>query len=260
MSIQVLVSTMNRNDFSLIEQMNIKGNALIINQADILKDEEISHNGYTHRMVTFPDRGVGRSRNNALLRATADICLMADDDVKYNDDYEALVSRAFLRYPDADVILFNVPSTNTERKSAHISQDHRVHFFNFMKYPTFQIAFRRQSILKANIFFSLLFGGGAMYSAGEDTLFLRECLKKGLKMVACMESIGVVDHAQSSWFQGYNEKYFHDKGVLFTAISNRWAIPLIVQFAVRRHFMYKSQMTFIQALKHMYRGYKTYAD
>jgi glycosyltransferase involved in cell wall biosynthesis len=258
--IQVLVSTMHQNDFSIVEKMNLKGNALIINQADSLRDEQITTDGFTQRMLTFAERGVGRSRNSALLRADADICLLADDDVRYHDDYLMKIERAFAKYPDADVILFNVPSTNSERKSAHIAKDHRVRFYNFMKYPTFQIAFRRESVAKANIFFSLLFGGGAKYSCGEDTLFLSDCLRNGLKMFACAETIGVVDHQESSWFRGFNEKYFFDKGVLFTAISKRWAIPLMVQFAVRRKHLFKNQMSILEALKHMYRGYKTYAD
>lgn len=260
LSIQVLVSTMHQTDFSIVQKMNLKGNALIINQADALRDEEISSNGFTQRMMTMAERGVGRSRNNALLRADADVCLMADDDVRYHDDYLTKIERAFAKYPDADVILFNVPSTNPERQSAHIAADHRVRFYNFMKYPTFQIVFRRESILKANIFFSLLFGGGAKYSCGEDTLFLSDCLRKGLKMIACAETIGVVNHQDSSWFRGYNEKYFYDKGVIYTAISKQLAIPLMIQFAIRRRSLFKSQMSVYDALKHMYRGYKTYAD
>jgi glycosyltransferase involved in cell wall biosynthesis len=249
---------MHQTDFSLVEKMNIRSDALVINQADRLADAEHFFGERTVRMLTFAERGVGRSRNNALLRATGDICLMADDDVRYIDDYEQKIIDAFRTYPHADVILFNVPSVNSDRSSAHIPADHRVRFFNFMKYPTFQIAFRRESIVKANVFFSLLFGGGAKFNAGEDTLFLYDCLRKDLCMVACATQIGVVDHQHSSWFSGFNEKYFHDKGVFFAALSKRWAIPLMLQFAIRKHRSYKAQMSFSQAMKQMLRGRKTY--
>ena len=38
--------------------------------------------------------------------------------------------------------------------------------------------------IAAHITFSLLFGGGAKYSNGEDSLFLKDCLKYGLVVYA----------------------------------------------------------------------------
>ena len=42
------------------------------------------------------------------MRATGDICLFADDDMIYVNDYSKLVENAFLENPTADVIIFNL--------------------------------------------------------------------------------------------------------------------------------------------------------
>ncbi|HAZ18610.1 MAG TPA: hypothetical protein DCY75_00365, partial [Clostridiales bacterium] len=63
-----------------------------------------------------------------------------------------------------------------------------------------------------------------------DTLFLHSCLQKGLKIYAVPDSIATLsDERESTWFRGYNEKYYYDKGVLFAAVSKFWAPFLCVQ-------------------------------
>lgn len=255
--IEVLVSTMNQVDFSLIDKMNIKGNALIINQCQVNQYYEIADEKRTVKFYSFNERGVGLSRNNALMRASSDICLFADDDVVYHDQYERLIIEAFLKKPQADVIIFNVPSSNEKRSGpAQILKNSPVHYLNFMRYGTYSIAFRREKILKANIYFSLLFGGGAKYSAGEDTLFLFDCLNKGLKIWTNTAEIGIVHHNQSTWFKGFNQKYFFDKGFFYATMSKKFSSILILQFAIRKYKIFKNEMGFLQAIKYMLAGRK----
>ena len=45
--------------------------------------------------MSFTERGVGLSRNNALMRASADICLFADDDIIYENNYKEILNRYF---------------------------------------------------------------------------------------------------------------------------------------------------------------------
>ena len=63
--------------------------------------------------------------------------------------------------------------------------------------------------------FSLLSGGGAKYSAGEDTTFIQDCLKAGLRVYKSPKLIADVKQDGSSWFNGYTAKYYKDKGALF---------------------------------------------
>lgn len=257
MKIEVLLSTMNQIDTSIINKMNISGDAIIINQCNYNDFVENNENNRWIKMYSFNERGIGLSRNTALMRATGDICIFADDDVVYNDEYTSLILDAFKNNPDADLIIFNVPSLNDERKGpALIKKNSPVNYLNFMRYGTYNIAFKRESVVKANIFFSLLFGGGAKYSAGEDTLFLFECLKKGLKIYTNTAQIGTVSHEESTWFKGYNKKYFFDKGIFFTTLSKKLSYLLILQFAIRRYSLFKHEMGITQAIKYMLEGRK----
>lgn len=257
MKIEVLISTMNQKDLTLVNQMNVKGNAIIINQCDKNDFIELNDNNRCIKMFSFNERGIGLSRNTALMRSTADICVMADDDLTYVDDYEMIIKKAFEDNPKADMIIFNVPALNEERDgNSDNKKEYKVNYSNFMRYGTFRLAFRRESILKANIYFSLLFGGGAKYGSGEDTLFIHECLKKGLKIYTCPIQIGTVKQEDSSWFKGYNEKYFYDKGVLYNTISKRMSSLLILQFAIRKYNLYKNEMDMINAIRYMQKGRK----
>ena len=73
-------------------------------------------------------------------------------------------------------------------------------------------------MLYNSISFSLLFGGGARYGSGEDSLFLQECFKAGMKVYRSPIKVADIRQDTSSWFTGYNDKYYRDKGALFAAL------------------------------------------
>ena len=77
-----------------------------------------------------------------------------------------------------------------------------------------------------------MFGGGAKYSNGEDSLFIMECIKKGLKILALPISIGREEERESTWFKGYNKKFFYDRGVLYRPLYGVWAKPLAMRWLV----------------------------
>ncbi|TYQ15975.1 UNVERIFIED_CONTAM: glycosyl transferase family 2 [Acetivibrio alkalicellulosi] len=256
MSLQVLVSTMNQSDHSILQKMNIESDAIVVNQCNNNEIKHINFNNKEVEFMSFKEKGVGLSRNTALMRATADICLFADDDVTYKNDYENIIINEFKSNPKADVIIFNVPSTHSERGKRLIVKRKKLSFFNCFRFGTYQIAIRLESVRRSNIYFSLLFGGGARYSCGEDSLFLNDCLKKGLKIYSSPLIIGTVTHDQSTWFEGYTQKYFFDKGVLYANISKRWARLLIVQFIVRHYKKLDTDINPIELFFLMNKGIK----
>ncbi len=257
MNLEVLASTMHQSDFSIVRKMNIKTDAIIINQCDKNEYVEYEDGVKSISMYSFDERGVGLSRNSALMRARADICVIADDDVVYCDDYEKIVLDAFEDNPKADVIIFNLPTLNNNRKDySNIKTHARVNFTNFMRYGACRIAFKRESVARANVYFSLLFGGGARYGCGEDTIFIADCLKKGLKIYLNPAQIGIVNQEESTWFKGYNEKYFYDRGVLHKTLFKSLHYFINMQFAIRKYRIYKSEMGFYDAIEHMNRGSK----
>lgn len=222
--LQVLCATVGQTDFSLAEAMNLQTDAVIANQNGQTRTEERSIDGRRLRMVSTSTRGTGINRSLALLHAWGDLCLLADDDVRYLDGYEAAIVNAFARYPDADVLLFNLYGD----EGFVIPRAIRVRWYNFMRYPAYRIAFRRRPVLARGIRFHPLFGGSALYQAGEDTLFLRDCLQKGLRVYALPAYIAELKHERpSTWFTGYNEKFLYDRGALCAALSGPFFARLL---------------------------------
>lgn len=150
----------------------------------------------------------------------ADICLLADDDMVFSDGYKERAVKSFEDNPNADVIIFNIDEKPVVRYVNKKTVKIKKH--NYGRYGAARIAFRREKVFLAGVSFNLMFGGGAKYSAGEDTLFLKSCLDKGLKLVAVPYAIAkLVETRESTWFQGYNDKFFYDKGVLYSCLTHK---------------------------------------
>lgn len=259
MNIQVLLSTMHQSKIDWLDKFNLQTNAIIINQCDKNEYIKINKNFKEVEVYSYNELGVGKSRNSALIRSNADICLMADDDMRYVDGYEKIVLDAFINNPHADVILFNVAIEDAEGNiNLKVKKNSKVKFYNYLKYGTVNIAFRREVIIKNNVFFSLLFGGGAKYGSGEDTLFLTECIKKGLRIYSNKEIIAEIKYRPSSWFKGYSEKYYYDKGALFAAINRRFSYLLMLQYLIRKKKNLGGNISFIEAMAFMINGIKDF--
>lgn len=245
MKIQVLVAAMDQGDFSLPEKMNIQSDVIVGNQCSRNSVECFSFRGYQSVYLNFAERGVGLNRNNALLRAGGDICLLADEDLRYVDGYAQIVKEAFLAHPEADVLLFNVENSGV----LPITRFHRVYFWNALRYGGPQMAFRLRSIRENGIFFNLCFGGGTEHQHGEDSLFLTDCLRKKLRVYAVPQTIGAVASAKSSWFRGYTDRYFADTGCLYRTMCPRFWKLLCLQHAFRHRRKY--DVSFISAYRKM---------
>lgn len=229
MKIQVLVSAVCQQTEELIHRMNIRTDAVIVNQCGQYGYEETEQNGNRIQCFSMPERGVGLSRNTALLHADTDICLFSDEDIVLKDDYERLICAAYESLPDADMILVNV-KVAPARKTYWNESIHRVNYRNYGRYPAYSITARLGALRRANVSFSLLFGGGARYSNGEDSLFLRDCLRAGLRIYAHTVCIGKETERESTWFHGYNEKFFRDRGVLYHYLYGQLARLLSLRF------------------------------
>lgn len=229
MKVQVLASVMNQSMERIAEQMNLGSDAVIINQCDRLDYEEMDYKGHRVRFFSFPERGIGKSRNEAILRADRDICLFSDEDIVYEEGYEEAVCKEFERNPKADMILFNI-DVEEARRTYYITERKRVHWYNCGRYGAVSFAIRRDKLLTSRVMFSLLFGGGAKYSNGEDSLFLKEFMSKGYTVYTAPITIGKEIDRESTWFKGYDKKFFHDRGVLYHALYGKLAFAMALRF------------------------------
>lgn len=214
--LQVLVATMEQKDFSKIQSMNIVTDVIFANQtSEKTEYKKESINGCVAELISTQTKGVGKNRNIAISHASADILLFADDDIRYLKDYSKKIITAFEKLPKADIIVFNL-TKDADRYM--IRKIRRVRWFNFMRYGAVRIAIRHDSLLKANLSFSQLFGGGALYGSGEDSMFLADALKKHLKIYSYPEEIAeLTNERKSTWFNGDFRKLLYDKGAWLAA-------------------------------------------
>ncbi len=248
--LQVLVVTMNQFDMRKYDEMNLKTDTLFANQANRTEYSSRVIKNHCVEMITTATRGVGKNRNIALLYASGDIVLLADDDIIYVDDYEAIILEAFEEIENADAIIFNVETIGKKVNRRINTEIKRVHFYNSFNYGAVRIAVRRKCLQREGITFNENFGGGTIYSAGEDSLFICEMLSKNLKIYTYPKKIAIVKQFESTWFTGYNRKFFYDKGALFYAISPRFYKLLSFQDALRHRKMYSdSGLTLYQILR-----------
>lgn len=233
MRIQTLVAAVGQDVKTLAEKMRLETDAVIVNQCDENSYLEYEWGSHTIKCYSFRERGVGRSRNSALLHSDGDILLFSDEDIVYDAGYAEKILAEFEAHPEADLLLFNLRVT-PERATYHIDSYGRVRWFSCGRYPTYSFAVRSGRLKKAGVTFSLLFGGGAPYSNGEDSLFLMECLRKGLKVYHTPTEIGEEVPRPSTWFRGYNEKFFYDRGYLYHFLYRRLALLMALRFVLAK--------------------------
>ena len=121
-----------------------------------------------------------------------------------------------------------------------------------MRFGTYRVAVRRSALINKNITFHQRFGGGCDFGSGEDTLFIKSCFDRGLKVYSYSYNLGRCCKDTSSWFVGHNEKYFYDKGVLVRNLFPRSAYLMVLYFAIR--FKRETELGVLKRLRLMYRG------
>lgn len=239
MTLEVLIATMHQTDHSLLDRMNIQSNAIVVNQCDYDKIERFQYKGYSILWLSLNERGVGLSRNTAFMRSTADVVLFSDEDVWLVDGYPQIIEEGFQRNPKVAMLLFDLETVGSRRPVQRINKSQKVGRFNSLRYGAVHFACNRERFFQEGISFNLLFGGGAKYSCGEDSIFLTNALNRRLRVRTEPSCIGKIYQGESSWFKGYTKKYFYDKGVLMRTAFGFWACPLTLLLVLKNRWQTK---------------------
>jgi glycosyltransferase involved in cell wall biosynthesis len=230
--LQILISAVNKDPKELIGSMNLDCDAVIVNQLigdpgekakkDADQDCVQLFDDYEARVITRREKGVGLSRNTALEASDHELIQFGDDDIVYDEGYADKIIAEFDAHPEADMLLFNVKAQ--PGRETYWNEDFaKVNWRNYGRYPAYAICARRDKLIGSGVKYSLLFGGGAPYMNGEDSLFLHDCLKAGLNIYRTTVAIGKEKQGQSTWFNGYTDKFFFDRGVLYHFLYGKMA-------------------------------------
>jgi len=143
-------------------------------------------------------KGLSRNRNNAIRVADGDIAVIADDDIRYLPDSFNIIEKVFEEDKDLDVACFKIKTLVGEPEykdypgNAYRLEDDNHHYIS-----SIEIAFRLNRIKEKQIYFDERFGIGApVMMAGEESIFIYDCIENGFKVVFFPEYI--VDHPYQS--------------------------------------------------------------
>lgn len=251
MKLEILLSCMHGDPEALIRSSHITGNAVIINQCDEDGFAQIGTENGTVRIYRTTQRGLTRSRNMAIAHADSDICLLCDDDEVFVPDYEARICRAYEENPEADVIILKMVG----REPSFPDRTMRLRFPKTIKVSSWQISFRIDAIRKSGVRFDPLLGAGSGNGAEEELDFLLKCERVGLRIVYVPVEIASVAQSESTWFRGFTERFFYDRGATTRYILG---YPLAAAYAlyyiVRKRKMYRADIAPHKALRAIFCG------
>lgn len=251
MKLDILLSCVNQQDDRLIRSSRITGNAVVINQCGNNDLRSWKTEGGTVRWFNSDTRGLTVSRNLALEKSDADVCLICDDDEMFVPDYEDRICKAYEALPQADVIIFKMVG----RAPSLENRIMELKFPKTMHVSSWQISFRRESLLRTGIRFDELMGAGTGNGAEEELKFLVDCQKAGLKIWYVPEEIASVAQTESTWFKGFDESFFYNRGATTRYILG-WplAVAYGIYYVIKKRPMYTGDISPKKAFDALFRG------
>ena len=258
MSVEILMSCMYQKDFSIVKKSNIQSDAIIINQTNVDKVEIKEYDFGTVKMTSTTERGLSKSRNMALKNSTADFCVICDDDEVLTDNYVEMVEEAYME-TNADAIVFNIRSMNINIRPQEKLFEKVTKVNKFKSYSSVHVTFRRKIVNDNALSFNCYFGSGSgFYSMAEDSLFFDELHKCTDRIFTYPGIIAELYSEDSTWFKGFNKKYFYDTGAFLYAWKPR-IVHLLKWYYVIRLFK-KTELSVPQIAKQLNRGIEGYKN
>ena len=232
-SLEILISTKDRDNLDFLNNIFVNNNAhsnpiLIINQTQNL-NFSCPHSDNIN-LINVNEIGLSKSRNLAIANAKADICLLADDDIVYENNFESIILNAFNLNPSADIITFKMNDfKGNSFKDYPVIINHNKKSLSFVN--SVVIAFRRNSIISNKVFFDENFGLGSTFQTADEYVFLRNALNLNLNIVFHNEVI--LSHpVDSSGKDVASDRILFAKGALFYKYYN------ILSFLKLIHYLY----------------------
>jgi len=205
-------------------------------------------------------KGLSRNRNITTSMASSDICLFADDDVKYKREWLNDLIIYFKENPRMDILTFKIKTNESEPQY----KEYQNHFFMHDLRSIFQVssietAFRLNKIKDAGLSFDENYGLGTNFNFGEENIFLMDALSKGLKIKYIPYYI--VNHPYNKLRKIDTHKEILTSGALFYRMFGLFAIFMDLYSTYYNYKDYKlcfSIFKYIKViLKGNYLGFKT---
>lgn len=255
MNIKIVISTMKLENLEeLVKRMNLHTDCIIINQTNYNKIEDYKFNNLNIKIVSVNEKGLSKSRNLglSLLDDGIDFVYFADDDITLYDDIFTNINNKKI---SAYVFGCNIDGKIKIPKNS-------INFINSMKLSSIQIVYNVQFLKNNNINFDERFGSGTKIGSGEENIMLFDILRYRAKICSNQSIIAKTNNTRpSTWFKGFNKEFLFNRGAIFTRMSKKYSIFLILQFVIRKYRLYsKENISFLKAVKEMLNGRKYFLE
>lgn len=253
---------MHQEDFSILKRMKINTDVIIANQANYncFATKQLPQG--TALMITTTTRGLSKNRNIGLefVDRNTDYVLFADDDLVFVENYLEKIVSELESHPEADAVKFNLTNLSKIRKISMtpIMKWRKASLLSVSSSGVWGMVIRMDSIIKYNLRFNEYFGAGTENYCGEDTIFLQEIIKKGIKMYLSPLYIAGIDQSNSTWFEGFNKKYFMVGGMVLSAIYPKIAYLIAFRSAYKFSRRENVKMKFLEIFKAYLMGINKY--
>ena len=218
-SLEILISTKGRDSLDFLRNIFVNNNShsnsvLIINQTEN-SNFSCPSTGKI-KLINKNEIGLSKSRNLAIHSSTADICLVADDDIVYVKDFDKIMISA--KKNNADIITFMMKDFDGKlfkqypKKKLHDKK-------TLSSVNSVVIAFKRDSIISNNIKFDNNFGLGSIFQTADEYVFLRDAMNSNLNIIFQNEVILSHDIISSGKDAG-SDRVLFAKGALFYKYYN----------------------------------------
>lgn len=262
LNLQVLISTVDERikHIPSVLPKKMKGIGYIIcHQSNGSSMEHLFTTRDDINYIKDNGRGLSRSRNLCIQASTAEILLIADDDVIYEDNFASTIINAFNASPKADIICFQARITGSEtlyRK--YPTQKKWLKNYKKHRPSSIEIAIRNCSIRKLPKF-NERFGVGAEFPIAEDSIFMIETFRTAAKVL--FYPAVIVSHP----YESTRLKKFtcpHTIKAIGAYYAHLYwkpiALTMITYNALKNRNKYSFNFTFIEYISYLFNGYIDY--
>lgn len=245
--LEVLISTMHRNSLEFIDKMFQKAdvnsvNILVINQTtktNLLKSDRANI-----RVFNFFDKGISRSRNQAIKNATSKYALLTDDDVIFEPNFDQIILSAFKDETEAGFLVFKAKTLKGNDYRQYNDENFELSKQSIEGVMSIEIACDLEKIKTTGVIFDERFGIGSQFETAEEYLFISQLIKNNVRGYFCNQYI--VSHSEYNSGKALgSDKIIYARSALaykkYKSLAYFWVFKFVF-FLVRKKFISLNDM------------------
>jgi hypothetical protein len=238
-NLEILIATQDRASLDFLLPMFPFGhfsnfNILIVNQS---KSFVLESDFPSVRVINSIEVGLPKSRNLAINNAIREICIIADDDVVYVEDFDKEIVEAFNSNTNASVITFNHQRMGLDYPQNNNKVGYWHNRKTIRKVCSIEIAFKLNDIKNNGFFFYDHFGLGSYFETADEFLFLRNMLNVNKKLYYNPNVVVYHPLISSGESQGADRIVFA-RGALNYKLNGYWAYLWLIKYVF---FLYRNK-------------------